>query len=526
MFWADRIATEVKEGRSNSTGPLVVRDEKTVSGRVHVGAMRGVAIHGVVSEALEHLGVANTFFFEINDFDPMDDIPSYLSREQYEQYLGMPLNRIPSPDGKAASFAEFFAEDFIGVITHSGFEPSYYRSSELYLSGKMDGVIREAIEGSDTIRRIYKEVSGSERQEKWLPIAVVCPTCGKLSTTEASDFDGETVAYHCSETKVDWTRGCGAKGRISPFGGNAKLPWKVEWPSKWKVMQVQVEGGGKDHSTRGGSRDIGVRISREVFNYEPPFNIPYEFLLIGGQKMSSSKGRGASAREISELLPQKIFRLALLSKDYNQAINFDPSGDTIPVLYDLYDKLAESYKAGVEDDYAQLFRYAHAKSVRAGITVPFLPRFSQVAFLVQMSHLNMKDEVAALKGTPLTPEDEAELNERATYAKHWLKEYAPEKFVFALQDILPEAARSLTAVQKKALGALSAQIESKATMPTGEELHAVLHGLKDSEGIAPGELFGAVYAAFLGKTHGPKAGWFLSVLPRDFVLLRLKEAAQ
>jgi len=29
---------------------------------------------------------------------------------------------------------------------------------------------------------------------------------------------------------------------------------------------------------------------------------------------------------------------------------------------------------------------------------------------------------------------------------------------------------------------------------------------------------------FLGKDHGPKAGWFLSVLPKDFVTTRLREA--
>lgn len=44
MFWADKIAKEIKKERGD--GPLIIRDEKTMSGRVHIGSMRGVAIHG------------------------------------------------------------------------------------------------------------------------------------------------------------------------------------------------------------------------------------------------------------------------------------------------------------------------------------------------------------------------------------------------------------------------------------------------------------------------------------------------
>ena len=44
MFWADRIAEEVVKTRGTG-GPLVIRDEKTVSGRVHVGSRRQCVDH-------------------------------------------------------------------------------------------------------------------------------------------------------------------------------------------------------------------------------------------------------------------------------------------------------------------------------------------------------------------------------------------------------------------------------------------------------------------------------------------------
>lgn len=517
MFWADRIASEVKA--RFGAKPILIRDEKTVSGRVHIGSMRGVAIHGAVYESLQERGVSVQFKYELNDFDPMDDLPVYLDAEVYKEHLGKPLYKVPAPKGSfAKNYAEHFGGEFRNVIEGADFHPLYYRATELYLSGKMDGLIREALDGASAIIRIQKEISGSERNPSWLPISVVCPQCGKMSTTDATGWDGKTVLVNCYPTKVEYTKGCGFEGRVSPFGGKAKLFWKAEWPAKWKVCGVLVEGGGKDHSTKGGSRDVGNHIAKEVYNYEPPFDIPYEFFLVGGQKMSSSKGRGSSAKEISELMPTKIFRLALLGKDINQAINFDPEGDTLPVLYDQYDKLAENYWSGAKDDYATLFSYIHPRKAKTlglfggGRDIPkpqTLPRFSQVAFVVQMPHMDIYKEFPGANRN--------ELKERALYAKRWLTAHAPEKFVFKLHDALPEAARNLTDSQKTALRDLVAFIESKSSMPSGEELHAKLHESKE---------FKAIYLSFFGKDHGPKAGWFLSSLPRDFVLARLQEASK
>ena len=176
----------------------------------------------------------------------------------------------------------------------------------------------------------------------------------------------------------------------------------------------------------------------------------------------------------------------------------------------------------MKDNYTRLFEFLGATE-----SLPeYFPRFSQVAFLVQMSHLDTEAEVAAMKGSPLTKEDKAELSERAEYAKRWLDEYAPEKFVFKLQEVLPEGATQLNAAQKKALGALHTYLASASEMPSGEDMHQFLHGLKESESISPADLFSAIYLAFLGKSMGPKAGWFLSVMPRDFVLKRLQEASR
>ncbi len=529
MFWADRIAAEIEErfkDRIKKGEPLLIRDEKTASGRVHVGSMRGVAIHGLLARVLRERGVLNEFKYEINDFDPFDGLPNYLPADQYKPLLGGQLYKIPSPDSSAPNYADFYGGEFMKVISDSGYHPTFYYSKDLYLSGKMDEAMRLVITNADRIREIYKEVSGSQRVSEWLPISVICENCAKVSMTQSSDFDGETVAYRCVPHELPWGGvGCGHSGRVSPFGGRAKLPWKPEWAAKWYVLGVDVEGAGKDHSTKGGARDVANAIARDVFNIEPPFDVPYEFFLVGGQKMASSKGRGSSARDVASLVPPKIFRLALLGKEINQAFNFDPAGETIPVLYDLYDKLAEGYKAGNDDDYSRLFTLIETDDrgdSKQKIEVPFLMRFSQLAFTVQMPHVDLYSAAAELKGSALTDLDRAELDERAAYAKGWLKGQAPEKYRFALHDTMPESASTLTAVQKAALGRVAELLE-KATSP--EELHTQIHSLKDELTIAPAELFAAIYLIFFGKSQGPKAGWLLYTLPRESTLVRLRAAA-
>ena len=526
MFWGDAIVQKVADRFQDKIAKkeaLIVRDEKTPSGRVHVGSMRGVVIHGVAREMLEAKGIAARYLYELNDFDPMDGLPVYLDQEVFLPHMGKPLNQVPSPDGKAKNYAEYFSEEFISVIRAAGFEPEFYRSSELYLSGRYNEVIRIALEQAGKIREIYRRVSGAIKPDDWLPLQVVCEQCGKIGTTKTTSFDGEFVEYICERAMVTWAEGCGNQGRLSPFDGRAKLPWKVEWAAKFKVIGVHIEGCGKDHSTRGGSRQIADAIAREVFGYEPPIDIPYEFFLVGGKKMSSSKGAGSSSREVAAMLPPQLFRFLMAAKDPKRVIDFVPDGDTLPLLYDQYDSFAERYFSGIKDDFSLAFELSHGKREQDLLKPRFLPRFSLVAFLVQMPHMVYLKEIEQLKGGALSLDDKREAEERAQYAKLWLEQYAPENYRYTLQEKnVPEAALRLYPDQKSALKLLLTYIESNPTLD-GQGVHSELHSIKEKTGIDPKAFFSAIYLSFLGKESGPKAGWFLSVLDRDFLLRRLQE---
>ena len=237
MYWPDKLAAEIKEKYKDviaSKKPLIIRDEKTASGRVHVGSLRGVSIHGIVADVLEEEKIPYTYLFEINDFDPMDGLPVYLDEKIFTEYLGRPLCDVPSPSPEtnndpssqylpvAKNFAEYYAQEFTQVIKSIGFNPEIYRSSDLYKRGDYNHAIQLTLKNADKIREIYKRVSGSVKEGKWLPVNVVCEKCGKVSTTVAEDFTTggkgeypEIVHYICRD--LDWTNGCGHKGSLSPY---------------------------------------------------------------------------------------------------------------------------------------------------------------------------------------------------------------------------------------------------------------------------------------------------------------------
>jgi len=518
MFWADRIAEDIckRYAKKIDAGEtLIIRDEKTASGRVHVGSMRGVAIHGLVYEALKKRDVSVRFLFEINDYDPMDDIPGYLDEATYKPYLMRPLYTIPSPEPGAANFAEFYGSEFMEVIEETGFHPEFYRASELYKRGDMNEYVVAALNNKDKIRDIYKRVSGSDKPDTWYPVSIVEKVCDGIPVV--TDWDGEVVSWECKETNET--------GTLDPRNGVVKLQWKVDWAAKFGALSVDIEGAGKDHSTKGGSRDVSSHIAREVFGIQPPYDIPYEFFLIGGKKMSSSKGRGSSARVVANMLPHHIFRLALSAREPKRQIDFDPDGDTIPLLFDEYDRLAEKYWGDADDDQARLFEYIHTDETEQLLEQRYLPRFSLIAFLVQMPHMDIAAEVARMKEAELSSADIQELELRVTYSKKWLAEHAPEQYKYELQeDTVPEEAHTFDAEQKAALQKLAVAVEAMTTLD-GQELHTTLHDIKKETKIEPKKLFSAIYLAFLGRTSGPKAGWFLSVLPRTFLLERLREVA-
>jgi len=528
MIWADRIREEIKERFAKeirAKKPLIIRDEKTLSGRVHVGSLRGILIHGLIAQVLQEEGIEAKFLFELNEFDPMDGLPVYVDEKIYRPHMGKPLYSVPASEPGHENYAMVFGDELRGVVDRLKLPIEFYTLRPLYLAGKFNDVIRGALDHAAEIRAIYKEVSGGGKPDDWFPLSVICEKCGKIGTTQVTEWNGAKVTYECKKSYVAWAEGCGHTGIVSPFDGNAKLPWKVEWPAKWKVLGVHIEGAGKDHSAAGGSRAIGSRISEEVFRYPNPYDIPYEFFNIGGKKMSASKGIGASAKEVSDLLPPTLLKLLMIRTMPNRPIDFDPEGKTIPNLFDEYDRLGDHYfkrHKEPDEDFARTFRLAHLQPEKTPEDI-WQMRFTILAFILQMPHLNIHEEAAALKGAELSPAEREALEERAVFVRHWLNTFAPDEYRYT---ILAEAPSELTlnALQKQALQSLLDALSDPTLRWEGSTIHERIHAIKEESGIAPKQLFEPLYQIFLGRTSGPQVGWFLSTFEKEEVLRRFSQA--
>ncbi len=538
--WVDAVILRLNEWRNKeSIENLHVDDMKTPSGRVHTGALRGVVLHDLIAKTLSNESdskIPNTYVF--NDMDPMDGLPGYLPAEKFEQYMGVPLYKIPAPTieesgvdftnasaaekkrySEAKSFAEFYAFDFVDAFQRLGCSQEVIWSHELYESGKMDEIIKTALDSIDKIRTIYKEVADYQLPDNWYPFQVTCPECGKVGTTLTTGWDGNEVTFECQPDKVTWAKGCGHTGSISPFGGTGKLLWKVDWPGHWAALGVTVEGAGKDHTSAGGSRDMANALCENVFKIKPPFDIPYEWILIRGAKMSSSKGVGTSAREFVQLFPPTIGRFLFASKDYNQVIDFDPATLSIPDLFDEYDQGARIFWETEEGD-KRLGRAFELSQIGEIPTAHFLPRFRDLALWMQHPEIDLVEQFSEIAGAPLAPEEIEELEMRRVYAEKWVEYYAPEEYQLRAKAEMPAAAKELSAEQIAFLQKALNLIEEKEWDPA--DLQQALFELAKS-GVGPRKAFQAIYLAFLGKKSGPRAAWFLLSIEPELRTKRIAE---
>jgi lysyl-tRNA synthetase class 1 len=533
MFWTEEIAARV-------TGAQVVNDSKTPSGRVHVGALRGVLIHDAIFRTLKDKGIEARYLFGVDDYDPVDEIPKG-EDAHFGQYIGRPLCNTPAPHGAEGDMAEYYMREFWQVFDELGVKVERYRMRDIYRAGQFNEPIDKILGHAADVRRVYKETSGSEQPPHWHPFQVICENCGRIATTEVFAYDGTLVSYRCLTTKVVNTkenlgRGCGHEGKISPFNGNGKLPWKLEWVAKWVQFPVTIEGAGKDHSTKGGSRDVSEACLRAIYGTPPPLRVPYEFFLVGGAKMSSSKGVGASARDMANLLPPEVLRFLMIRTKPNSTVSFGKRDDKE------LSAEAAAKKGAIDEEtivkvYNEFDRYqsrvTHEKNATPDETCIYKlceltpegdyynANFQVVAALVQMPHLDVVEQITKRKGSPLTEVERKHLDQRIASAKLWLEHYAGEDDKTKLQETLPARAQELGVVQRAFLQRLAVALPGTAW--EDDVLQSKVFEVARLTPIEQPVAFKAIYRVLLDKEAGPKAGNLLAFLEPAFVIARFQE---
>ena len=498
--WADTAAdAALATGR-----PVVLSSGISPSGEIHIGNMREVLTADAVFRAVSERGVPARFNYVADNFDPLRRVYPFLDAAAYEPRIGRPLSEIPCPCGLHPSYAEHFLLPFLDSLASLRVAVTVERADEMYKSGRMNRVIVQALQGRDRIAMILQELTGKEVANDWSPFNPLCPSCGRITQAQVTGFQAadETVGFACA---------CGAAGDV-PMAGGGKLTWRVDWPARWAMLGVTVEPFGKDHATRGGSYDTGVRISREVFDYEPPFPIPYEWISLKGHgDMSSSKGNVLSIARALELVPPEVLRYLVMREKPQRTIAFDPG---LPLLQ-LVDEVDDATASGADSRALTLSR-------AAGF-VPVGVPFKHVVVAAQVAGFDVDRTLEVLARTGYTGLDRGAVAERLVFAKRWLARYAPEDLKFEVRADLPAEARDLDADQKAFLRALASRLERGQS---GEAVHALVYELaKAHPASKPARLFQAIYVALLGKAKGPRAGTFIAALGPEACAARFREAA-
>lgn len=517
LYWTDQIANELSKWKVKSH---VVNDSKTPSGRIHIGALRGIFIHDAIFRSLRDNGLTAKIFYGWDDMDALDTVPSYLDRKKFSKFIGMPLFKIPSPEDGHKNFAEFFASEIIEVMKDTGCAAKHYKMSEMYKKGKMNKVIKTALENAEKVRQVFKEISGSEKGAEWLPFQVICENCGKISTTIATSFDGKFVKYKC-KSPVQWATGCGYEGRISPFNGNGKLPWKVEWAARWPVLGVTVEGAGKDHYTKGGTRFVANRLSEIVFDYKHPYDLPYEWFYIGGKKMSSSKGVGASAKDIASVTTPEVLRFLMIKTRPQTAIDFDPHGKNLLRVFDDYEFHESVYfKKKTVKDKKEL---NNIKRVYELSQVSKVPREMKVhaPSRIMLEILKILPEKNKVEFTIKKLQDFGYIKKSSSQIKKEIKVKLEifENLKKYFKEPVEKIEIELDEREKRVIRDLISAIKST---DDAEELQEKIFEVAKEHKINYGEFFRMIYKILLNADRGPRLGPYILQRGKEEVIKKLE----
>ena len=488
--WADVIADNVTAIRKKH----IIATGITPSGNIHIGNLREVVTADAAYRALCDAGIDAKLIYIADTFDPLRKVYPFLP-EDYSEHVGKPLYAIPCPCGSCANYAEHYLKPFFRSMEALDIHPVIYRAHELYAEGDFVPAIMTALSNRDKIAAILEKVSHRAVSAEWSPFNVLCEACGRIDTATVQGFDedNETVDYTCK---------CGHAGTV-PVKGNGKLTWRVDWAARWSILGVTIEPFGKDHATKGGSYDTGIRISREIYNYEPPYPIIYEWVHLKGKgAMSSSTGVTITIEDMLRVMPPEVLRYMIIRTKPEKHIDFDPAR-----IIDLIDE----------------FDRATGRAWELSRTERFLPSdvpFTHLVTAVQIAS-GFEELREVLRRSGYDTYNEESLRRRVANALNWLSSYAPDSAKFEVQERLPDAVSDLSDEERAGLIELASRINDGMT---AGDLHDLVYAVSEAVGIPASKMFQAIYMAIIGKRSGPRAGYFMASLDRGFLLNRLREA--
>ncbi len=291
-FWLDkvldqveaRLSKEVALGSRKESDVVVISSGITPSGPYHVGHAREILTGELVLRGLKKRGHKVDHLHFVDAYDALRKRYPYLP-ESYEQEAGKPVFIVPAPDGIHKSYADQYFSEYKDAADLLGIDMTVMWTQDEYIKGLYADLIVLSLQKRDEIAAILKRISHRDVDSDWQPVQILDETNSSLRTAKFVNFDANkrVVTYIASD---------GTERIADMVKGQVKLDWRCDWPARWKLFGVTVEGFGREHATKGGSYDTGKAIVEEIYNGTAPIPVPYDTINLKGdnKKMSSSLG--------------------------------------------------------------------------------------------------------------------------------------------------------------------------------------------------------------------------------------------
>lgn len=505
MQWLNAVLDEAE--RRQPKGEVLVESGISPSGNYHMGYLREIITCDAIVIGLQQRGRQARHIHFVDDQDGFRKVPKGLP-DDYAKYLGQPLCDMPAPDDSGRSYADYALEPFLKSVEALGIELDVIRSHQKYRQGFFVPAIELVLANLGQSKQVLEEVSGRRLGDEWSPIQV-----NEEGYLKKRSFIGIDIA---SKT-IDYLDKDGRQQTIGFDKGQVKLDWRLDWPARWWLMKIDVEPFGRDHATKGGSYDTGRALMEKIFKAKAPIPLPYEFINRAGEskKMSASTGTGIMMNEVVAVLPPEIIRYFILRNSPAKTLYFDPIGGVARLIDDYAQFVAKTEKTPDESQLLMLCTHGVQTTISS---LPF-------SLLVASYQAALKDPTKTLEAIARTEHGPKLENQRQLvlselkFIDRWLDKWAPQEVKFELaSDVNPQ---EFSQQEREFLQKLSTKIVQSPEAADGEWFHKAIYDLQSDSGLEPKQMFSALYRVLINQDQGPRAGWFLSILPRDWLVKRL-----
>ena len=540
IHWIQDIVDEVLKRDADlyriSTG-------KSTSGSIHIGFVRELIIADAIKRKLLEAGKKARTLLVMDDFDPVRSFPPSV-KLSLDEWLGKPYSDVPDESGCCVSFGAHKATELIETFPEFGVNPEVIWQSEIYKMPEMLEAVRTCLKHTETIRQILidyvardfneeQKADYIESMKTWYPVSVICPSCGRIQAGAKGAIVPNRVTNYDRETdKVSFScPACGHSDEVSLSDVRVKLSWRVDWPAKWYVLNVTCEPAGKDHSVKGGSFDTGLEISKQVFGWDGPVKVPFEWVGIGGRDMATSEGIVFLPKDWLTIAPPELFRYLMLKTGITRAYDIRP--ERIPDMVDEFDRFERSFYGLEESTEEQTERTQLLYPLCLASDVPenYVPKvpFKFAVITSQMEGILGYETV--LERCKLVLKKQYDLDEvpraatemipiRLSRAKAWALEYGTQRDKVEVPETVPKEIRDTLTDDDKAF--LRSFVDVlKGDSLDDEELQGKVFETARAVGLKDKRAFVVLYRILISRKSGPRLGGFLNLLGNEWVLNRI-----